>query len=45
MKRLYLWGNEILLLDATDDGAIQLRPAAALPIEMFTPERTAVREA
>jgi AbrB family looped-hinge helix DNA binding protein len=41
MKRLHLRGNEILLLDVTDDGVIQLRPAAALPIEMYTPERIA----
>jgi AbrB family looped-hinge helix DNA binding protein len=39
MKRLHLQGNETLLLDVTDDGAIRLRPAAVLPIEMYTPER------
>lgn len=41
MKRLHLRGNEILLLDVTRDGVIQLRPAAALPIEMYTLERIA----
>jgi AbrB family looped-hinge helix DNA binding protein len=41
MKRLHLRGNEILLLGVTGDGVIQLRPAAALPIEMYTPERIA----
>lgn len=41
MKRLLLRGNEILLLDVTDDGVIQLRPASALPIEMYSPERIA----
>lgn len=39
MKRLHLQGNETLLLDVTDDGEIRLRPAAVLPIEMYTPER------
>ena len=41
MKRLQLRGNETLLLDVTDEGVIRLRPAAVLPIEMFTPERIA----
>ena len=41
MKRLHLRGNETLLLDVTDDGVIRLRPAAVLPIEMYTPERIA----
>jgi hypothetical protein len=41
MKRLHLRGNETLLLDVSDDGVIQLRPAAVLPIEMYTPERIA----
>jgi AbrB family looped-hinge helix DNA binding protein len=41
MKRLHLRGDEILLLDVTGDGVIQLRPAAVLPIEMYTPERIA----
>jgi AbrB family looped-hinge helix DNA binding protein len=41
MKRLHLQGNETLLLDVTDDGVIRLRPAAVLPIELYTPERVA----
>lgn len=41
MKRLHLRGNETLLLDVSEDGVIQLRPAAVLPIEMYTPERIA----
>jgi len=41
MKRLHLQGNETLLLDVTDDGVIRLRPAAVLPIELYTPERIA----
>ena len=41
MKRLHLQGNETLLLDVSDDGVIRLRPAAVLPIEMYTPERIA----
>ncbi len=39
MKRLALKGNETLLLDVTDDGAIRLRPAAVLPIEMYSDAR------
>jgi hypothetical protein len=41
MKRLHLRGNETLLLDVSEDGVIQLRPAAVLPIEMYTPDRIA----
>lgn len=41
MKRLHLRGNETLLLDVSDDGVIRLRPAAVLPIEIYTPERIA----
>lgn len=41
MKRLHLQGNETLILDVSDDGVIQLRPAAVLPVEMYTPERIA----
>jgi hypothetical protein len=41
MKRLHLQGNETLLLNVSDDGVIQLRPAAVLPIEIYTPERIA----
>jgi AbrB family looped-hinge helix DNA binding protein len=42
MKRLALKGDETLLLDVTDDGAIRLRPAAVLPIELYS--ETRVRE-
>ena len=41
MKRLHLRGNETLLLDVSEDGVIRLRPAAVLPIEIYTPERIA----
>ena len=41
MKRLHLQGNETLLLDVSEDGVIRLRPAAVLPIEVYTPERVA----
>ena len=41
MKRLHLQGDDILLLDISDDGVIQLRPAAVLPIEMYASERIA----
>ena len=39
MKRLALKGDETLLLDVTDDGAIRLRPAAVRPIEMYSEAR------
>jgi AbrB family looped-hinge helix DNA binding protein len=39
MKRLALTGNETLLLDVTEDGAIRLRPAAVLPLEMYSDAR------
>ncbi len=42
MKRLALKGDETLLLEVTDDGAIKLRPAAVLPIEIYSEAR--VRE-
>lgn len=41
MRRLHLRGNETLLLEVSDDGVIRLRPAAVLPIEMYTPTRIA----
>lgn len=41
MKQLHLQGNETLLLDVSEDGIIRMRPAAVLPIEMYTPERIA----
>jgi AbrB family looped-hinge helix DNA binding protein len=39
LKRLALVGNETLLLDVTADGAIRLRPAALLPLEMYSNAR------
>lgn len=39
MKRLNLKGDETLLLEVSDDGVIQLRPAAVLPIEMYSAAR------
>lgn len=39
MKRLNLKGEETLLLDVSDEGVIQLRPAAVLPIEMYSGAR------
>jgi AbrB family looped-hinge helix DNA binding protein len=42
MRRLNLRGDEMLLLDVTDDGTIRLRPAAVLPVEMYSDAR--VRE-
>jgi AbrB family looped-hinge helix DNA binding protein len=39
MKRLNLKGDETLLLDVSDDGIIRLRPAAVLPIEVYSPAR------
>lgn len=39
LKRLALKGDETLLLDVTDGGAIRLRPAAVLPIEMYSDAR------
>jgi AbrB family looped-hinge helix DNA binding protein len=39
MKRLALKGDETLLLDVTDDGVIRLRPAAVLPVEMYSDAR------
>lgn len=39
MKRLNLKGDETLLLEVSDDGVIRLRPAAVLPIEMYSAAR------
>ena len=39
MKRLNLKGDEMLLLEVSDDGVIRLRPAAVLPIEIYSGER------
>lgn len=42
MRRLEHKGDETLLLDVTDDGVIRLRPAAVLPVEMYSD--TGIRE-
>ena len=39
MKRLNLKGDETLLLEVADDGTIRLRPAAVLPIELYSGSR------
>ena len=39
MKRLNLKGDETLLLEVSDDGVIRLRPAAVLPIELYSAGR------
>ena len=39
MNRLNLKGDETLLLEVSDDGVIRLRPAAVLPIEMYSAAR------
>lgn len=39
MSRLGLEGGETLLLDVTEDGAIELRPAGAYPVEIYTDSR------
>ena len=39
MKRLNLKDDETLLLEVSDEGVIQLRPAAVLPIEMYSTAR------
>ena len=39
MKRLNLKGEETLLLEVSDDGVIRLRPAAVLPIEIYSEKR------
>jgi bifunctional DNA-binding transcriptional regulator/antitoxin component of YhaV-PrlF toxin-antitoxin module len=39
LRQLGLKGDETLIVDVTADGAIQLRPAAVTPIELYTPAR------
>ncbi len=41
MKRLGIAENTPMLLDVTADGAIVLRQAAVVPIEVYTDERIA----
>jgi len=39
LRRLGLSGEAMLLLDVSDDGAIVLRQAAVVPIELYSDER------
>jgi AbrB family looped-hinge helix DNA binding protein len=39
LRRLGLSGDEMLLVDTSDDGAIMLRPAAVYPIEIYDERR------
>lgn len=39
LERLGIEGEQILLVVATDDGAILLRPAGACPVELYSQER------
>lgn len=42
LRRLGLQGSAILLVEATEDGAVILRPAAVVPVEIYSDAR--VRE-
>jgi bifunctional DNA-binding transcriptional regulator/antitoxin component of YhaV-PrlF toxin-antitoxin module len=39
LRRLNLEGEATLLVDVTPSGAIELRPAAVLPIEVYSAQR------
>ena len=39
MRQLGLNGEETLVIEVMPDGAIQLRPAAVIPLEFYSPER------
>jgi len=39
LQRLGLEGDQILLVDVSDDGAIVLRPAGVYPLELYDDER------
>ncbi len=39
LRKLGLQGASTMLVEATDDGAVILRPAAVYPIELYTDER------
>jgi AbrB family looped-hinge helix DNA binding protein len=39
LRRLGLEGGSYLVVEASEDGAIVLRPAAVYPIEIYTDER------
>jgi len=40
LRRIGLEGEQMLLVDTTDDGAIVLRPTGVYPIEIYSEERT-----
>jgi len=40
LQRIGLEGEQMLLVDTTDDGAIVLRPTGVYPIEIYGEERT-----
>lgn len=42
LRRLGLQGSATLLVEATEDGAVLLRPAAVVPVEIYSDAR--VRE-
>lgn len=42
LRRLGLQGSETLIVEATEDGAVILRPAAVAPVEIYSDAR--VRE-
>jgi AbrB family looped-hinge helix DNA binding protein len=39
LRQLGIDGGRLLLVEATDDGAIVLRPAGVYPIEIYSDER------
>jgi AbrB family looped-hinge helix DNA binding protein len=39
LRKLGLQGKATLIVEATDDGAVILRPAGVYPIELYTDER------
>jgi AbrB family looped-hinge helix DNA binding protein len=40
LRRLGLQGAATLIVEATDDGSVVLRPAAVVPIEVYTDARS-----
>ena len=43
LRKLGLQGSATLLVEATDDGAIVLRPAAVYPVEVYSDARVRPR--
>jgi AbrB family looped-hinge helix DNA binding protein len=41
LRKLGLEGPATLIVEATEDGAVVLRPAAVYPVELYGPERLA----